>query len=136
MYYLHTTDGNDNGTTNPTKTTMEQKRLETNSRAAKTTKVVTFIEEEDRSRIQGESVENKAVRDRDEEMVIKFTTDNQEDEEMSGLSRSVGETWDVRSTRDMGRPITDGQKKRRETGWMMILRIWNTVEILTNTNHQ
>ena len=57
--------------------------------------MVTFAEEEDWSRIQGEHEDNEAARCRDEKMVIEFMTEDQEDEEMSGLSRSVGKAWDA-----------------------------------------
>ena len=82
--------------------------LKTNSRMEKTTKVVTFVEMEERFQVQGEQEEIKESRGRGEEMVIEFVTDKQEDEEISGLSRSVGKTWDVWSIRGMKRPITDG----------------------------
>ena len=51
LHHLFITDGNGNGTTNPTEITMEQrKRSKTNSRVAMTTKVVTFADKVDRSR--------------------------------------------------------------------------------------
>ena len=63
--------------------------------------MVTFQEEREEQTKQEQELDMGKIKNKGQEMVIKFLSEEDDDNSISGLSQSIGKLWDAESMIDM-----------------------------------